>query len=686
MRFYFLILTACLPLWAQVTEEMTVIAREIRLHVIDKDGNPVRGLAADDLLVWEDGAQLPLTFFQEVDLTLPPTKAQAQAQTPDAPQTPGRTMVILLDTSNMTPDMVSGARDGVDGVIAKLGPRDRVKLVQLEERLFDLTPFTGDKERLRQGLQKTAFRGVQRRELSQTAKAISDHIITLQNMPPEFDPDPVLRMIDEETKQKERRKAQYYKTFLNGMGVMAQTLGMMDGTRSILLVSGGNFLETNGAHTNTEVLGHALNEMLNRNNVTVYSFLAATRTDRSSTELQMQRVVMNQQALQNFGLIYGDLRKSQNTILDRPGKEGDGLDLAARGTGGFMARGSDSTVMSELVGEVFDRASHFYRLTYMVASVGKSSKVRVKLKQKMPGVELVYGRDVAPKQPYLKMDEASQEMTQRAMLLYSHETVQGLDADWRYHLNRGATGGFVVTVFGQTAALSEAGYEIGFSAFDAQGLALDLITSKVTSLPERKNFSFSDVLITERAPAVIRCYLRDLNTGHYNLQPLAVPERRREASHPLIPQLVFGTAKNHDVLPLNHLRQQSKGAQARVAVDPLVVNNALFRTGFSAGFVQPKKVAVLFQVENLPQTMQDNLKVDFILKSSAGTRAVSGRIVSMMPHENAVAVMAEVQTEQLERGDYSLWVRVTKPGMTGEVIRGGRFRVSDASDLDGSHH
>ncbi|MDJ0841301.1 MAG: VWA domain-containing protein [Acidobacteriota bacterium] len=671
MRFLLLISLLGLPCPGQVTEEMTVIAREVRLHVLDRNGKPVRGLSADDLLVREDGAPRPLTFFQEVDLTRRDGSAAGESR---ASEVARRNMVIFLDTSNMTPETATGARESVAGVIDKLGPHDRVKLVQLEDRVVDLTAFTGDRQRLKLGLQKAAFRGVQRRELSASTRTISDLIRDVNNLPPEIDPEPLLRMIDQEVKQKERIKGHHYKTFLNALGVMAQALGIMQGSRSILVVSGGNYLETGGVYANTERLGRALNRMLNRNNVTVYSFLAATRNDRATNEMQMQGHIMNVHAMQDAGLIYGDLRKSENTMLDRPGKEAAGLDLASQGTGGFMERGTDLAGMSVRVSRVFDHASHYYRLGYMLEDSGKAESVHVQLKGKRPGVKLVYGRDIVPGKPYLQLDEASRAMTRRAMLLYSRETTDGLNASWRYHLNR-TEEGFALTVFGRTNGASESGYEIGFSAFDAAGLPLDMITATTTGLPDRKYFTFSDVLLTIPPPAGIRCYLRNLDTGDFSLQNLAIPETKTTGEAPVIPQLIFATTRGNDVLPLNHLREEDKAGNPRVTADPLVVNNALFRTAFQPTFRQPEKISVLFHVENLVGELQEGLNIDFMLKTSAGARGVSGRIVQMERRLAAIRYIAEIEAADLSPDDYSLWVRVTKEGMQGALIKGGRFQI-----------
>ena len=51
----------------EVSEEIQVILREARVHVVGKDGNPVKGLTKDAFTVTENGEAMNVTFFLGVE-------------------------------------------------------------------------------------------------------------------------------------------------------------------------------------------------------------------------------------------------------------------------------------------------------------------------------------------------------------------------------------------------------------------------------------------------------------------------------------------------------------------------------------------------------------------------------------------------------------------------------------------
>lgn len=103
--------------------------------VLDRQGNPVGGLTAEDFLVEEDGGPQTITNFEAVTIpesreaVLPGTSRVSTNLAPAAPP-PSRTFVIVFDNVHMAPERVGAAREAVVEFLGTgLQPGDQVTLV-----------------------------------------------------------------------------------------------------------------------------------------------------------------------------------------------------------------------------------------------------------------------------------------------------------------------------------------------------------------------------------------------------------------------------------------------------------------------------------------------------------------------------------------------------------------------------
>src|SRR5436853_3234031 len=118
------------PGFAQQTfsESTNVVAVEIPVQVV-KDGEPVRGLTANDFEVYDGRKKVPVTGFEVLDLgavTAPagsPAAAVAEAQVPVSAR---RHFLMLFDLSNSEPKSIIKAREAALGVVGGLHPTDLV--------------------------------------------------------------------------------------------------------------------------------------------------------------------------------------------------------------------------------------------------------------------------------------------------------------------------------------------------------------------------------------------------------------------------------------------------------------------------------------------------------------------------------------------------------------------------------
>src|SRR6202035_1986963 len=127
----FLLLAAAGPPADQRFEETAqVLAIEVPVNVVGRDGQPVRGLKAADFEVFDEGSRQPITSFEAVDLDVvsPPADA-ARPAAPVMPATPAgrssdelessarRHFLLLFDLSFSNPTAILRARLAARGVL-----------------------------------------------------------------------------------------------------------------------------------------------------------------------------------------------------------------------------------------------------------------------------------------------------------------------------------------------------------------------------------------------------------------------------------------------------------------------------------------------------------------------------------------------------------------------------------------
>ena len=697
----------------QVEERIRVIQRDLRVHVLDRSGNPIRGLTSADFLVFEDGNEQNMNFFQEVDfLKADQAKSSPAAQATEIldkkrtgvidPQT-SRTLVIVFDTSNMSKGGFEACRKGVQDLIGKLGPNDMVKLIQIDQDMVDLTAFTRNKEELLAGLETSEYRGAQYRAITRQERTILNSIEDWLNAPGggligDETRIALAQQVNREVETKERLKNAFYRTFYYNMIYLANMLTHMSGSKSVFLFTGGSYIEQDGRFATTTDQGDRLNRTLNKANATVYSFLYKERTSRAEGLLATfarpdqlplnalrqgwnfaEAVGMSTQGEQNSSL------GSLNTVLENGLQVESGPDWASRGTGGVMVRTTTASNLEKPLDKVINTSSHYYRLGYSLEEPNQAARVRVRLTRDIPGARLLYGKEFKPRENYLDLEEEERELTLRTLMYFNDVARNDLDAEWKHHLFYREEKGFTIPVFGSATMLQKPanGFEVAFAAFDATGEALDLIISRVKQFPERKTFDFYDVLLTDEPPAYIKCYLRDMDTGDFSLMKYGVAKKETEVRSTRISDIMFG-ADNREPLPLNHTRQvivekgevvDMEALDSRVVGDPMLVNNKLFKTGIVPEYKDPEEISLMFHVENLPEGKHD-LTANFIIYSEKdGAFPVEGKITNIQETGNAIRYVATVNASELKPGEYQLLVRVTKRGMAGELRKAQAFAV-----------
>jgi VWFA-related protein len=140
-----LLLLLALAAPAQVGEKITVSVIEVPVTVVDRDGNPVRGLTAANFAVFDDGKPRALAGVEEVDF------GGARSESAIAPINPAarRSFMLLFDLGFSTPAMLSRAQEAARRFVREtVKPRDLVAVgsISPEQGFRLLTAFTTDRD------------------------------------------------------------------------------------------------------------------------------------------------------------------------------------------------------------------------------------------------------------------------------------------------------------------------------------------------------------------------------------------------------------------------------------------------------------------------------------------------------------------------------------------------------------
>ncbi len=142
-----LMFALALPVFTQrVDEAMQVTVIEVPVTVIDRDGNAVAGLTADNFELYDDGKRVPIDYFEVLDLR---KTAKDAAAPPEAlPPAASRNFLLLFDLANSSPGTIQRASGAAKEFVAtQLGPRDlaAVATFTAEAGARMVTNFTRDK-------------------------------------------------------------------------------------------------------------------------------------------------------------------------------------------------------------------------------------------------------------------------------------------------------------------------------------------------------------------------------------------------------------------------------------------------------------------------------------------------------------------------------------------------------------
>ena len=707
----FLLFTS-MTLFAQVSEEIKVILRQVRVHVVDENGEAVKGLSKDDFLVRDQKKYRTLSTFEETDLNSAQQVLQFYATDENARPKTTQSIIILIDSSNLSEEAFEPMLASVQGFIEnQVGDQDLVKVVQIEDRLRHLSEFTSDKAYLQSAVGNATYAGYFRRRLSQLQARVFSAFERMEfqlNFNGAQLSASELRLaeglVDEvmhEVENKELEKMVHMKSFRQSLSILARLLNESPGNRSIYLFTGGSYVQnSSGNHVSTARDMDELARVMNASGVTLYSFLHTTpevigKDLQNTTSSNFNDSVRIQQTLESFVSREnrGRIMRLFNTAGPRNGFYENESQIEtgplkmAHETGGFFARTYSVDSMAKQVQDFTKAARHFYTLGYTVDPKDDFSKVDLELVEEQKGWKLIYGDHVANPKPFDDWSDEDRQLAFEVSLLYGDSIRNDLDAEFGHTVFRDESS-YVIPMYTSlpNKNFPKAGYELGLAVFDENDRPQDVIQMTVFPRKDIPEMMLYHVLLSDAPPSAVKFYMRDLDSGELAIHRMAceqVPSRNELLQ---ISSIVLSNASDKSLIPLNHIDEKTRLKvkesdhvrvnKPRRESDPFVIHGVMIAPRLS-NLVPNGEVDLYFHVTGMEGDMND-YEVRFNVSGNE-SKFVNGYITtSQYTTAQSLRIAAKVDLSSLSNGDYQLNLQVLNPELGLAAVQSRDIQVSDS--------
>ncbi len=422
------------PIAEQKFEDTSqVVAVEVPVNVVDRDGRPVRGLTAADFEVYDAGDKQVVTGFEVVDLG---SREASHSESPTAPipepeeiQAPARRHFLLLfDLSFSTPTAILKARLAArDFLLQSLHPTDlaAVATYSIEQGPRLVVTFTPDRAQLaraidtlglsslREGAFKTdplrfmiAPPTVNTVDLSSPRSSSTARGQELQAQQDQAASDfigAITNLAERDERIYERSRIT---TFSKALGAMARTLDAVQGRKQVVLFSEGfdsKLLLGRSETGSDEALDDNTNAMSGR--------VWMTDSDQRFGNTELQNAL--NRMLEEFrradcviqAVDIGGLRSTAEAAGGKARGNGqEGLFYMANETGGELFK--DTNNLGVQLDSVLDRTSVTYLLTFERSDLKlDGSYHRIKVRAKVPaGARLSHRAGYYVPRPFKDLD------------------------------------------------------------------------------------------------------------------------------------------------------------------------------------------------------------------------------------------------------------------------------------------
>jgi VWFA-related protein len=417
----------------QFEDTSQVVAVEVPVNVVGRDGRPIRGLTAGDFEIYDAGQKQTVTGFEVVDVGARKSSAAPGAPAapadPDELQAPARRHFLLLfDFSFSAPTALLKARLAArDFLLESLHPSDlaAVATYSIEQGPRLVVTFTPDRAQLARAIDTLGLNTMREGtfkydplrfmiapptantvDLTSPRSNSSARGQELQNQQDQASSDflgAITHMAERDERVYERSRIT---TFTKALGAMARTLDSVPGRKQIVLFSEGfdSKLLLGRTETGSE---EALTDDANAQ--TGKLWLSDSDQRYGNTELQTALNKMLEEFRRADCVIQavdiGGLRTTAEAASGKSRGNGqEGLFYMANETGGELFK--DTNNLGAQLDDVLDRTSVTYLLTFERSDLKlNGSYHRIKVKAKLPaGARLSHRAGYYEPRPFKELD------------------------------------------------------------------------------------------------------------------------------------------------------------------------------------------------------------------------------------------------------------------------------------------
>lgn len=702
-----------------------VLLREVRMHIVDKEGNHIPGLKPDDFTIEEDGQTYQLSFFEEVDRsksvdTVTDYKdVEGVMPFSDSHQTGPRKLTLILDTANFSHHYYEEMMAEIEKfVLEKVDPNTMVQIIQVDGDVYPLTGYTPDRNQLREALASAEYRGSMIKQL----KALDNSIINgisqsvalnasnnmfnalgtgtaTDRMGNDDRGNVYWSSVDVDVRQKAYFKQLHYRKFTVQMLRIAHALRRGTGSQSVLLVTGGQFIEEYGLYPRSVNVAETLSQAYNGVGIPLFIHLPKPKQALSEGHANSQGYLTlrggpgqswDYDSLSQASTFDPDredrmrLGPYRTTVMENLYHMEGAPRYAAEWTGGQLTIDNNTSSIDERMVELFEAAGKYYRLGYtrFIDDVPKVVKTNIDVRgAKANKWKVRYGKEALPKYgledrpPQPDIGEIPEEPTKSVsrMLHLGEPGSEDVKISHGLYSFPGPEGKYHIPVYMRLPTPekpAEKGYEFGFAALNAEGALLDHTVFAIDYGYDNEPILFYDLLMPAEKPSEIRYFIREIGSETETFQSVSFEQVQAPKISPL---LVADTTEKAFVVATHHIRVNDK---QRAAADPLLLENAIFP--FTPGtllFNKPEQLRFFFTMDD---GKKDNpIQFELWLENDEGDELVPQHQIQLLPYrDNHIKRFHGVmEAASIPPGNYQLFVRVIDADTGEEYDQSSSFAV-----------
>jgi VWFA-related protein len=378
-RFALALSFAAVAVYAQVKETVTVSVVEVPVTVVDRAGEPIRGLTAANFKILDDGKERPVTAFDTIDF------ASVESLKATSPMNPAarRNFMLLFDTAFSSPKSIERGQAAAREFISKmLQKRDRIAVASIDadKGFHMMTAFTTDRALVNAAIANpSTFRGNDPLQIAGTSLVVEQSQAATGGKGSEAKEEfnDFARRSNRNEDQLSRQRIQRQINLLAGL---SRTLQTISGQKNIVLLSEGfdpRLVEGRAAGISAEKVNDAAaverGELWNVDSDNIYgSATAMSVMDKLSEMAKRSNVVL-------YAVDIKGLRGSMDTQEGHDLKSNEGLHLLANATGGAVFENTNSLAADFQKVIKHQEVSYVLAFNAPVSQPGKFHKLAVKL-------------------------------------------------------------------------------------------------------------------------------------------------------------------------------------------------------------------------------------------------------------------------------------------------------------------